>query len=86
MSVPGNALNITDGGYVVFDGVSDFAGRTFQAGTGITISNPDGIAGNSTISASGSGGFTWENISAGQTLEVFTATLFVPVVLATKAE
>ncbi len=46
-----NALNIHDAGYVVFDGAGVFEGRTFQAGTGITITNPDGIAGNTTISS-----------------------------------
>jgi len=54
MSGPANSLNITQPGYVVFDGVSVFTGRTFQAGTGITLSNASGIAGNTTITASGS--------------------------------
>lgn len=49
-----NDLNISQAGYVVFDGISDFSGRTFQEGTGIKITNPDGVIGNSTISLDGS--------------------------------
>jgi len=50
---PSNDLNISQPGYVVFDGVSTFTGRTIQAGSGITISNGSGISGNTTISMSG---------------------------------
>jgi hypothetical protein len=46
-----NDLNISQPGYVVHNGSGVFTGRTFQAGTGITLSNPDGIAGNTTISS-----------------------------------
>ncbi len=49
----GNALNIHDAGYVVFDGAGVFEGRTFQAGPGIVLTNPDGISGNTTISSDG---------------------------------
>src|SRR6185369_10362256 len=52
-NVAGNALNITESGYVVFDGIDTFHGRTFQAGTGITISNASGVSNNTTISATG---------------------------------
>lgn len=55
MSTPSNDLNITQAGYVVFDGISTFTGRTFQAGTGITLSNASGVAGNTTISLTGGG-------------------------------
>lgn len=51
MSIPGNSLNIRQPGYVVFDGVSVFLGRTFQAGLGITLTNGNGISGNTTITA-----------------------------------
>ena len=71
MSTPANVLNINEGGYVVFDGTSSFSGRTFQEGTNISLTNADGISGNTTISASGLGSFIWENIGANQTLEVF---------------
>src|SRR6188508_345989 len=54
MTGPANSLNITQAGYVVFDGVSVFTGRTFQAGAGITLSNASGISGNTTITSSGS--------------------------------
>ncbi len=49
-----NSLNISEAGYCVFDGVNVFRGRTFQQGAGITITNADGVAGDTTISASGS--------------------------------
>lgn len=52
-STPANDLNITQAGYVVFNGTATFTGRTFQAGTGISLTNPDGIAGNTTISLTG---------------------------------
>jgi len=48
-----NDLNIETAGYVVFDGVSQFTGRTFQAGTGITLTNASGVSGNTTITANG---------------------------------
>lgn len=53
--VASNCLNISQPGYVVFDGTSTFTGNTFTAGTGITITNGSGIAGNTTIGLSGSG-------------------------------
>lgn len=49
-----NDLNISQPGYVVHNGAGVFSGRTFQAGTGITLTNADGISGNTTITASGS--------------------------------
>lgn len=58
-----NDLNISQPGYVVFDGTATFTGRTFQAGTGIAITNPNGVPGNSTIS-SVSGGFAWVDVVA----------------------
>jgi len=39
-------------GYIVQTGVGTYATRTFQAGTGISFLNPDGVAGNTTITAS----------------------------------
>ena len=53
MATPSNSLNINQAGYVVFDGTSSFSGRTFQAGAGITLTNASGVAGNTTITASG---------------------------------
>lgn len=49
----GNSLNVNDAGYVVFDGNGTFEGRTFQAGTGISLLNASGIDGDTTINASG---------------------------------
>ncbi len=54
--VASNDLNISEAGYVTFDGTSTFHGRTFQQGTGITITNASGVAGNTTIAVAGSGG------------------------------
>lgn len=57
-----NSLNISETGYVVFDETTnDFHGRTFQEGTGITISNANGVSGNTTISVNGS--FVGETIT-----------------------
>ncbi len=49
--VASNDLNISQAGYVVFDGTATFTGRTFQAGPGISLTNASGVAGNTTISA-----------------------------------
>ena len=48
-----NSLRITQAGMVAFDGAATFAGRTLTAGSGISITNGDGISGNPTITASG---------------------------------
>lgn len=56
------ALNTT--GYMVRTGAAGFATRTFQAGTGISLTNADGVSGNTTISASGTGG-TWSVLTNG---------------------
>jgi len=72
MPTPANDLNITQAGYVVFDGTATFTGRTFQAGTGVALTNASGVAGNTTISATG-GGFTWVDVTtATQTLAAQT--------------
>lgn len=49
MSTPGNSLNITEEGIVVYDGAETFYGRTLVAGTGISIDNPTGVGGDPTI-------------------------------------
>lgn len=49
-----NDLNINQSGYVVFDGTATFTGRTFQQGTGISLTNASGVAGNTTIGVDGS--------------------------------
>lgn len=54
MSTPANDLNITQPGYVVFDGTATFTGRTFQAGSGITLTNASGVSGNTTIASTAS--------------------------------
>jgi hypothetical protein len=59
VATPGNALNITASGYVVFDGTATFTGRTFQAGSGISLTNASGTAGNTTIATTGSIVGTW---------------------------
>jgi len=51
MPGPANALNISQAGITVFDGVNSFAGRTLTAGTGISITNGSGVSGNPIISS-----------------------------------
>ena len=55
MPGPANALNITEAGLQSFDGVSIFHGRTLTAGTGVIITNGNGVSGNPVIGLSGSG-------------------------------
>jgi hypothetical protein len=58
-ATPANALNISQAGYVVFDGTSSFTGRTFQAGAGISLTNASGVSGNTTIATTGGVIGTW---------------------------
>ncbi len=60
-----NAINLSAAGYTVYDGAGTFSGRTFQAGTGISLTNASGTAGNTTINALGAG-LTWSVITASQ--------------------
>lgn len=48
-----NDLNISESGFVTHNGSGVFHGRTLTAGTGITITNGDGISGNPVISNNG---------------------------------
>jgi hypothetical protein len=57
--VASNDLNISSAGYVVFDGTATFTGRTFQAGSGITLTNASGVSGNTTIATTTSAVGTW---------------------------
>ncbi|HZY25507.1 MAG TPA: hypothetical protein VFE71_06745 [Bacteroidales bacterium] len=59
MPTPANDLNITQAGYVVFDGTATFTGRTFQAGSGIVLTNASGVVGNTTIATTTSAIGTW---------------------------
>lgn len=52
-----NSVNANETGFQSLTSAGAWHGRTLIAGTGITISNPDGTAGNPTISSTG-GGFT----------------------------
>ena len=58
----GNSINANQSGYAVYDGAGTWTGRTFQAGTGITLTNASGTAGNTTITSSG-GGLTWTDVA-----------------------
>lgn len=58
MPTSGNSLNISQTGFQSFDGTATFNGRTLTAGTGITITNANGVSGNPLISATG-GGLAW---------------------------
>lgn len=49
-----NAVNAQTAGYQSLTSGGIWNGRTFQAGAGISITNADGTAGNTTISATGS--------------------------------
>lgn len=53
-----NAINLNATGIVSYDGAGVFAGRTITAGTGISIVDGDGVAGNPTITNTAVG-FTW---------------------------
>lgn len=57
-----NSINARSSGYAVYDGAGTWSGRTFQAGTGISITNGDGTGGNTTINTTG-GGFTWTEVT-----------------------
>ncbi len=51
-----NELNISQAGYMVFDGIATFTGNTLVGGTGVTITNGNGQSGlTTTISLSGGG-------------------------------
>jgi hypothetical protein len=71
-----NSINLTAAGYAVYDGAGTFSGRTFQAGTGISLANASGTAGNTTISSTG-GGLAWSTASAGGGLAVNTGTIAI---------
>lgn len=60
--VTNNVVNLSASGYTVYDGSGTFSGRTFQAGTGISLTNANGTGGNTTISATG-GGLTWTDVT-----------------------
>lgn len=53
-----NAINLNATGIVSYNGSGVFAGRTLTAGSGISISNGNGVAGNPTISNTAVG-FAW---------------------------
>jgi len=66
----GNAINANATGYQAYDGAGTFTGRTFQAGTGISLTNANGTGGNTTITATG-GGLTWTDVTgASQSMAV----------------
>lgn len=63
-TTPANALNISQQGYASFNASTGaFAGRTFQATTGLSVSNADGTAGNTTYSLAGGGAFAWNDVT-----------------------
>lgn len=64
VATPANSQNISTAGFQVFNGTSIFYGRTLIAGTGVTITNGNGVSGDPVINASSSG-FTWNNVTGG---------------------
>ncbi len=56
-----NSINLSQSGLTAYDGAGTFFGRTLQAGTNVSISNPDGIAGNPSISVTGI--MTWVEVT-----------------------
>ena len=58
----GNSINANSSGYAVYDGAGTWSGRTFQAGTGISLTNANGVSGNTTITSTG-GGLTWTDVT-----------------------
>lgn len=55
-----NAIDLTQAGIVAYDGAGTFFGRTLTAGSGVSISDGDGVAGNPTITASGTVPITFD--------------------------
>ena len=53
-----NVLNANVAGFQSYDGAFTFNGRTLTAGTGVNITDGDGVAGDPVISATG-GGLDW---------------------------
>lgn len=61
--VTANSINANSTGIAVYDGAGTWVGRSLAAGnTGVSITNNDGVAGNPTISVTGSG-FPWTDIT-----------------------
>ncbi len=56
-----NAINLSQSGITVYDGAGTFSGRTLQSGTNVSITNPDGIAGNPLIAVTGI--VTWSEVT-----------------------
>ncbi len=72
MPTPANSLNINQTGFQSFDGTATFLGRTLVAGTGVSITNGNGVSGNPTISST-SGGINWvDQTTASVTMAVNT--------------
>lgn len=63
MPTAANSLNINQIGFQSFDGTATFNGRSLTPGTGITITNQNGVGGNPVISATG-GGLTWVDVTS----------------------
>lgn len=51
LGVTNNSINLNDTGIAVYDGSGSFLGRTLTAGSGVSITNGNGVAGNPVISA-----------------------------------
>lgn len=54
----GNAINANGTGLATYDGSGTWVGRSVAAGSGISVTNGSGVAGNPTIAVT-TGGLTW---------------------------
>lgn len=72
MPTVNNSINLSTTGIVAADGVGSFTGRTLTAGSGIAITNPNGVAGNPIISATGGGMMTVDVTGTVQSMAVNT--------------
>lgn len=88
VALTGQALalhNLATNGIIARTGAGTVAGRTLTAGSGITITNGDGVAGNPTISATGGGTVTSIIAGTGLTGGTITTTGTIAADVATDA-
>lgn len=70
--VTGNVINANSSGIAVYDAAGTWVGRSIAAGTGISVTNGSGVAGNPTIDAVGGGYAPIDATNASYTLAANT--------------